>query len=67
MACLQARDDIQSPVGLAVSIRITSYNVLAAVVIIRLQQGRTWEAYCCGERGLSIQFSAYYSSTLPRG
>jgi len=34
MACLKARDDVQSPVGLAVSIGITSYNVLAAVVMI---------------------------------
>jgi hypothetical protein len=33
LACLKARDDVQSPVGLAVSIGITSYNVLAAVVI----------------------------------
>jgi len=34
MACLKARDNVQSPVGLAVNIGITSYNVLAAVVII---------------------------------
>ena len=34
LACLQARDDAGSPAGLAVSIGITSYNVLAAVVLI---------------------------------
>ena len=34
MACLQARDDVQSPVGLAVIFGITSYHLLAAVVII---------------------------------
>jgi hypothetical protein len=33
LACLKARDDIQSPAGLAVRIGITSYNVLAAVGI----------------------------------
>lgn len=34
LACLKARDDVGSPAGLAVSIGITSYNVLAAVVIL---------------------------------
>ena len=34
LACLNARDDLGSPAGLAVSISITSYNLLAAVVII---------------------------------
>jgi len=34
LACLKARDDVGSPAGLAVSLGITSYNVLAAVVII---------------------------------
>ena len=34
MACLKARDDVRSPAGLAVSIGITSYNVLAAVVLL---------------------------------
>ena len=33
LACLKARDDVRSPAGLAVSIGITSYNVLAAVVL----------------------------------
>ena len=33
LACLKARDDVQSPVSLAVSIGITTYHVLAAVVI----------------------------------
>lgn len=34
LACLKARDDIRSPAGLAVSIGITAYNVLAAVVLL---------------------------------
>ena len=34
LACLKARDDVGSTAGLAVSIGITSYNVLAAVVLI---------------------------------
>jgi hypothetical protein len=34
LACLKARDDVGTPAGLAVSIGITAYNVLAAVVII---------------------------------
>lgn len=32
--CLKVRDDVGTPAGLAVSLGITSYNVLAAVVII---------------------------------
>jgi hypothetical protein len=34
LACVKARHDVASPAGLAVSIGITSYNVLAAVVLI---------------------------------
>jgi len=34
LACLKARDDVRSPAGLAVTVGITSYNVLAAVVIL---------------------------------
>ena len=34
LACLKARNDVASPAGLAVSLGITSYNVLAAVVLI---------------------------------
>ena len=34
LACLKARNDVGSPAGLAVSVGITSYNLLAAVVII---------------------------------
>jgi hypothetical protein len=54
--------------GLAVSIGITSYNVLAAVVIFRTATGSdlggllSWGA---GE--LSIQFSACYSCPPSRG
>jgi hypothetical protein len=45
LACLKARDDVGSAAGLAVSIGITSYNVLAAVVII-------WAAAGLGLGGL---------------
>jgi len=34
LACLKARDDVRTPAGLAVSIGITAYNVLAAVVLV---------------------------------
>jgi hypothetical protein len=47
LACLKARDDIQSPAGLAVSIGITSYNVPAAVAM-------TWTATGSGLGGLLL-------------
>jgi hypothetical protein len=47
LACLKARDDLGSPAGLAVSIGITSYNVLAAVVLI-------WAAAGLGLGGLLL-------------
>ena len=34
LVCLKARNDVGSPAGLAVSIGITAYNVLAAVVLL---------------------------------
>lgn len=34
LACLKARNDVASPAGLAVSLGITAYNVLAAVVLL---------------------------------
>jgi len=34
LACLKARHDVASPAGLAVSLGMTAYNVLAAAVII---------------------------------
>ena len=34
LACLKARHDVASPAGLAVSLGITAYNVLAAVVLL---------------------------------
>lgn len=34
LACLKALDDVESPSGLAVSIGITAYNILAAVLIV---------------------------------
>jgi hypothetical protein len=47
LACLKARDDVRSPAGLAVSIGITSYNVLAAVVLL-------WTAAGSGLGGLLL-------------
>ena len=47
LACLKARDDVGSAAGLAVSVGITSYNVLAAVVII-------WAAAGLGLGGLLL-------------
>ncbi len=34
LACLKARNDVASPAGVAVSLGITSYNVLASVVLL---------------------------------
>jgi hypothetical protein len=47
LACLKARDDVESAAGLAVSLGITSYNILAAVVI-------TWAAAGLGLGGLLL-------------
>jgi hypothetical protein len=47
LACLKARDDIGSAAGLAVSLGITAYNVLAAAVLI-------WAAAGLGLGGLLL-------------
>jgi hypothetical protein len=47
LACLKARNDVASPAGVAVSIGITAYNVLAAVVLI-------WAAAESGLGGLLL-------------
>ena len=47
LACLKARDDVRSAAGLAVSLGITSYNVLASVVLI-------WAAAGLGLGGLLL-------------
>ena len=47
LACLKARNDVGSPAGLAVSLGITSYNVLAAVVLL-------WTAAGLGLGGLLL-------------
>lgn len=39
LACLKSRDDVGTPAGLAVSIGITAYNVLAAVVLVGAAAG----------------------------
>jgi hypothetical protein len=47
LACLKARNHVGSPAGVAVSIGITSYNVLAAVVLL-------WTAAGLGLGGLLL-------------
>lgn len=47
LACLKARRDVGSPAGVAVSIGITAYNILAAVVLI-------WAAAGLGLGGLLL-------------
>ena len=47
LACLKARDDVRSPAGLAVSLGITAYNILAAVVLF-------WAAAASGLSGLLL-------------
>jgi hypothetical protein len=47
LACLKARNDVRSPAGLAVSLGITAYNVLAAVVLL-------WTAAVSGLGGLLL-------------
>ena len=47
LACLKARNDVGSTAGLAVTIGITSYNVLAAVLLV-------WAAGSVGLGGLML-------------
>jgi hypothetical protein len=47
LACLKARDDVASPGGLAVSLGITAYNLLAAAVLL-------WTAAASGLGGLLL-------------
>lgn len=48
LACLQVRDHVASPAGLAVVYSITSYNVVAAVVIV-------WTAESLGAGGFILK------------
>lgn len=47
LACLKARNDVASPAGLAISLGITAYNLLAAVVLL-------WTAAASGLGGLLL-------------
>jgi hypothetical protein len=47
LACLKARHDVASPAGLAVSLGITAYNLLAAAVLC-------WTAAASGLGGLLL-------------
>jgi hypothetical protein len=70
LACLKARHDAASPAGVAVSTGITTYNLLAAVVLL-------WTAAASGLGGLLLWgagighavLGALFVSTLvvPRG
>ena len=57
LACLKARDDVGSPAGVAMSIGITAYNVLAAVVLI-------WAAAGLGLGGLLLWGAGIGHATL---
>jgi hypothetical protein len=57
LACLKARDDVRSPAGLAVSLGITAYNVLAAVVLL-------WTAAGSGLGGLLLWAAGIGHATL---
>jgi len=47
LACLKARNYVASPAGMAVSLGITAYNALAAVVLL-------WTAAASGLGGLLL-------------
>jgi hypothetical protein len=57
LACLKARDDVGSPAGVAMSIGITAYNVLAAVVLI-------WAAEELGLGGILLWGAGIGHATL---
>ena len=57
LACLKARNDVGSPAGVAVSIGITSYNMLAAVVLL-------WTAAGSGLGGLLLWGAGIGHATL---
>ena len=57
LACLRVRDYVGSPAGVAVSIGITAYNVLAAVVLI-------WAAAGLGLGGLLLWGAGIGHATL---
>jgi len=57
LACLKARHDVGSPAGVAVSIGITSYNMLAAVVLF-------WTAAGSGLGGLLLWGAGIGHATL---
>ena len=57
LACLKARHDVGSPAGVAVSIGITTYNVLGAVVLI-------WAAAELGLGGLLLWGAGIGHATL---
>lgn len=51
LACLKARHDVASPAGLAVSLGITAYNVLAAVVLLWTAAGSSLGGFVIVGRG----------------
>jgi hypothetical protein len=52
LACLKAREDVGTPAGLAVSIGITAYNVLAAVVLVWAAAGSSLGVYLLWAAGI---------------
>jgi hypothetical protein len=64
-ACLKARNDVGSAAGLAVSLGITSYNVLAAVVLIWAAAGLDLGGLLLWAAGIGhLIFGALFVSAL---
>jgi hypothetical protein len=61
LACLKARNDVGSPVGLAMSIGITACNVLAAVVLLWTAAGSGLGGLLLWAAGISMEYSVCYS------
>jgi hypothetical protein len=57
LACLKARHDVGSPAGVAVSIGITAYNVLAAAILL-------WTTVLSGLGGLLLWGAGIGHATL---
>jgi len=57
LACLKARDDVASPAGLAVVYAITSYNVVAAILLL-------WAATSVGLGGVLLWVAGFGHAVL---
>lgn len=65
LACLKARDDVGASAGVAVSIGITAYNVLAAVVLVWAAAGLSLGGHLLWAAGIGhAVLGALFLSTL---